>query len=522
MGTCVSKFDYKEASKYLLLARAYGDFDAMRVQDETARNAPVNLERIFFNEMSIRELESLQKAVDILASETAREQEYCELQRQLGFPVYYPRYMLDYGIKPVQGSGLVDGFDSKTIWGDILTSCLSIRPANVYPNPEAVGRRDALSFTESMSASGDIKGLAWSPDEKKIAIHAWIHSHPTIQVFNRGDFFSTVLSDVNGIPPISYDPNGLYLAAGTYKFVGQNLLDSVVIRDAKSNKVLRNLSLPEKYLANFEADKGRYQLRVTSITFDLMSTKLIASFYASSFQSSLREKYICEFSLLDGSVSSVLKIKHMLSNINYSADGENLWGTVNLMTLRNVWGMKIKPEDWDATTRQVFKRTWNYSIEGINLKTKVESKLVENIHTPLIQAVAFNSRFNLIATASSYGLEQTTAITENIGRAVKNRDPVRIWDLNGHLLHEVPAEYVRSLDFSPDGSLLATCSTTKLSLWDTKTGYLIQQHAFGGMSLNRPIPYCVFSPKGNSLAVGAGNSIDIYDISGTEVKDDDL
>ena len=519
MNACTMKGNYKEASKHLLLARAYGDFDAMRVQDVTARNAPQNMERMYFNDMSIRKLKRLQGELDKISSSETEKQSFCMHLDRMGPPNYYPRYMLDYGVKPVQGSGLAPNFEPEKVWrGKVLATCLNTESKKVYPSPEAMGRREVLSFSRLMRSSKEIVVLAWSSDEKTVAVtprggKSYVH------VFKQGDFFPTKLADAYGNDLISYDSNGLYLAATTHKFVGRNLFESVIIRDSKSNKILYNFSLPDSYLSNFEANNGRYKLEVTSIAFNPMSTNLIASFYALSFNGRLilREQYLCTFSLKDGAVSSVVKINSRLRNLKYSSDDNTLWGTRSL-GLRSVFGRDLKPDDWDATTNQVFKRTWNYSIEGLNLKTKAVSKIVENIHGPYMRAVSFNSKFKLIATASSYGLALTRFFTKDlsISRTVKNKDPVRLWNLNGDLLYEIPAKSVRSLDISPDGKLLVVCPSVRrdhyVSLWDVSTGYQLQKVSFSKLARTGSVPVCVFSPNSNFLAVGEDNYIEIYNV----------
>jgi WD40 repeat protein len=88
---------------------------------------------------------------------------------------------------------------------------------------------------------------------------------------------------------------------------------------------------------------------------------------------------------------------------------------------------------------------------------------------------------------------------------------VRLWDLQGRMLHEFPDHQhgVTGLAFSPDGRLLVSASYDhKLRFWDVKTGKLQRppiHHAYPLMSV-------VFSPDGKLLACCGQKQIHVYDM----------
>ena len=99
-------------------------------------------------------------------------------------------------------------------------------------------------------------------------------------------------------------------------------------------------------------------------------------------------------------------------------------------------------------------------------------------------------------------------------------DTIRLWDmtkggtelavLTGH------TEAIYSIDFSPDGSLLASGSRdNSLRVWDVKTG----KELFFSLNHNREVHSVAFSPDGATLASGgADGKIRLWDVQTKQEK----
>ena len=104
-------------------------------------------------------------------------------------------------------------------------------------------------------------------------------------------------------------------------------------------------------------------------------------------------------------------------------------------------------------------------------------------HTALVTAVVFSPNGSKLASASS--------------------STVRLWDVATGTLQQTLKDYADSVSavvFSPDGSKLALASNGTVQLWDLLTGTL-QQPLKGGAT---PITTIAFSADGSFLTTNAG------------------
>ena len=99
-------------------------------------------------------------------------------------------------------------------------------------------------------------------------------------------------------------------------------------------------------------------------------------------------------------------------------------------------------------------------------------------------------------------------------------DNVKLWDVNtgqlkATLRHGDYGNYVRSVSFSPDGSILASGGYKTVKLWDVNTGQLkatLTGYIFSVTSVS-------FSPDGSTLASGSdGNTVRLWDVNTGQLK----
>lgn len=74
------------------------------------------------------EKNSLFESLNIeLEQNSANLNEICQAIRKIGFPKYYPKYMIQHGIqafKEKEGNGLIEKFDSQESWNLALKEYL--------------------------------------------------------------------------------------------------------------------------------------------------------------------------------------------------------------------------------------------------------------------------------------------------------------------------------------------------------------------------------------------------------------
>lgn len=130
MKACLDKEDYNKAAKLFAIAGVFGRFDTYRVSDKSAHQAIqvrnqsllMNLEERAQKELiSNFELEFNQGTENLVKN--------CTIIQKIGMPDYYPKYMIQHGMKAfintgTDDDGLVADFDSEASWQKALESYL--------------------------------------------------------------------------------------------------------------------------------------------------------------------------------------------------------------------------------------------------------------------------------------------------------------------------------------------------------------------------------------------------------------
>ena len=119
---CIAQGNYNDAIKLILLANIYYNFDAQRVTDESAKDAGSLLYSEFlskFSEMhNVRD--KMTKAAESIVNDSQALKTCCDQIKSVGYPRYYPNYMILHGMRAFRGDphkdALVKDFDAQTVW----------------------------------------------------------------------------------------------------------------------------------------------------------------------------------------------------------------------------------------------------------------------------------------------------------------------------------------------------------------------------------------------------------------------
>jgi hypothetical protein len=139
ISACIQKDDYQAAAALFALAGIESRFDAARVLDKSAGQAGQVLIMNTFNGLEQDKRDKFGKTVGELAADPQAMAGTCSTIRKIGYPNYYPEYMVLHGIHAFTAKAgdptLEPNFDAQTTWNSLLTTYLNCHDA---PSPNAV------------------------------------------------------------------------------------------------------------------------------------------------------------------------------------------------------------------------------------------------------------------------------------------------------------------------------------------------------------------------------------------------
>ena len=128
MKECIKQKDFKNAAKLFAIAGVYGKFDTYRVKDKSAHQALLVLQQNIIMNVEESERNSLFESLNKeLEKGSNNLNEICQEIRKIGFPKYYPKYMIQHGIQAFtekKGDGLNKKFDNVVSWNMALQEYL--------------------------------------------------------------------------------------------------------------------------------------------------------------------------------------------------------------------------------------------------------------------------------------------------------------------------------------------------------------------------------------------------------------
>ncbi len=137
VAACIQQDDYRAAAMLFALAGVESRFDAERVLDKSAGQAGQVLIMNTFNGLPDEKHERFVKEVTEIAADSAALAEICGSIRKIGYPNYYPQYMVLHGIHAFTAKAgdptLVPTFDATATWNSLLTTYLNCPAAPAAP-----------------------------------------------------------------------------------------------------------------------------------------------------------------------------------------------------------------------------------------------------------------------------------------------------------------------------------------------------------------------------------------------------
>ena len=126
---CIAHDRYAEAAELSALAGIYAAFDASRVTDQSAGQAGKVLIMTTLGSVADTKRKLFENAVVGLHSDPKALGRLCERIRKIGYPSYYPEYMIMHGIRAFTGDphkdALKSQLDPKATWIGLQTSYLN-------------------------------------------------------------------------------------------------------------------------------------------------------------------------------------------------------------------------------------------------------------------------------------------------------------------------------------------------------------------------------------------------------------
>ncbi len=130
---CINRQKYPEAAALFALGGMESQFDAARVLDKTAGQAGQVLIMSVSDGISADKQERFGASVQALAADKPALTTICNRVNTIGYPTYYPEYMIQHGMEAVMGAltgkqerpGIDPSFDARKTWRALQVSYLN-------------------------------------------------------------------------------------------------------------------------------------------------------------------------------------------------------------------------------------------------------------------------------------------------------------------------------------------------------------------------------------------------------------
>jgi len=130
---CMVTDDYEKAAFLFAIAGVYARFDSLRVTDYSAHQAETVLRMNYLDPAPDGKKAALEKVLNEKLRDPKNLAATCGEIRRIGAPDYYPRYMIQHGLRAfsdeLRDDGLVKDFDATKGFESALSAYLHCPPA---------------------------------------------------------------------------------------------------------------------------------------------------------------------------------------------------------------------------------------------------------------------------------------------------------------------------------------------------------------------------------------------------------
>lgn len=125
---CIADDRYEEAIFQYAMAGSFARFDALRVADESAREAARVLPMVALDSVPEAQRANFRRSVQTTLGDNGRRKQVCADVLRLGPPRYVPVYMVQHGLAAMSAEPArreyVDGFDATRAWPEAVKGYL--------------------------------------------------------------------------------------------------------------------------------------------------------------------------------------------------------------------------------------------------------------------------------------------------------------------------------------------------------------------------------------------------------------
>lgn len=338
--------------------------------------------------------------------------------------------------------------------------------------------------------------IAWHPNGKEFAV---VDNRGYLVIFNANSRRFARKLPRSSYPegfwesPLAYSPDGQYVAMGG--------VGNVNIFDTHTGDEIRNIIDPQV------SGKGS---KTTGLIFSPDSQFLAVTYKGWHAADQLVKDTVAVYPVKAGQAIFTYQpprhhsTSHISANVLYSKDGKQLY----------VSRASLLPFEERKKTNAPF-RYFNF-IDYLDSQTGEVTEAITPVHIMDPTALALSPDGRYIASGTSTGSSQSAypAYLNKPG-AIRNEDPVRLWDIKTHY---VVREYAvqkraRALAVSPDSRYLAVHHNLQIVIFDFASGLCLQTIEFEGnpgFSSSRGL---VFSPDSKVLAVPLDSDVHLLHIT---------
>jgi hypothetical protein len=133
-ASCIAQNRTDDAIYLYVVAGAYGQYDALRVADKSAHDAPMLLRMRAFTPVGMERMQQFNAKLLPFLQDDVKHLALCHKLLHLGPPRYFPRYMTQHGMSAFTSPGATDqvqDIDPVTNWLQIMkgyVKCVVVLP----------------------------------------------------------------------------------------------------------------------------------------------------------------------------------------------------------------------------------------------------------------------------------------------------------------------------------------------------------------------------------------------------------